>query len=58
MSNQYKDRFTEAEKEQHNKSAFVCESCKKSYKKEDAEKQNMSCCGRTLTELMQESFGP
>jgi len=58
MSSEYKDRFTEAEKEQQEKSAFYCESCNKKFDKAEAKKQDMSCCGRTLTELLEESFGP
>jgi len=58
MSKQYKDNFTKAESELSEKSAFICESCKKSYKKEEAVKKDLTCCGRTLTELMQEGFGP
>lgn len=58
MSEEYKDRFSEAEKELSEKSAFVCVSCKTKYSKTEADKQDNSCCGRTLTELLQEGFGP
>lgn len=58
MSDQYKDKFSDASKELKDKSGFVCESCKKTYSKEDAEKQGNSCCGRTMKELEQEGFGP
>jgi hypothetical protein len=58
MSDKYKDRFSEAEKELSEKSAFVCESCKTKFTKSDAQKQKMVCCDRTLTELLQEGFGP
>jgi len=58
MSKQYKDQFTKASDELPKKNAFVCQSCKNTYNKEEAEKKDMSCCGRTLTELMQEGFGP
>jgi len=58
MSKQYHDRFSNAEDELSEKSAFVCESCNKKYSRKAAEKQDKSCCGRTLTELLQESFGP
>jgi len=58
MSKQYKDQFSKASEELPKKNPFVCESCKKTYKKEDAKKHDMACCGRTLTELMQEGFGP
>jgi len=58
MSEEYKDRFTEADKEQQNKSAFYCESCNKKFDKATAESQKIECCGRTLTELLEESFGP
>lgn len=58
MSTQYKDKFSEASKKQQDKSAFVCETCNKTYSKDEAVKKDMSCCGRTLKELLQESFGP
>ncbi len=58
MSDKYKDKFSDASKELQDKSGFVCESCNKTYTKEDADKQDMSCCGRTLKELVQEGFGP
>jgi hypothetical protein len=58
MATKYTDRFTDAEKELQEKSAFACETCKKTYNKQDAEQQDMSCCGRTLKELLRESFGP
>ena len=58
MSKQYKDEFTQAEKELSEKSAYVCKNCNKTYKKEDAVKKDLTCCGRTLTELLQEGFGP
>ncbi len=58
MSTTYKDKFSEASEELQTKSGFVCEICKTTYHKEDAVKKDMSCCGRTLKELVQESFGP
>lgn len=58
MTDQYKDRFTKATEELPEKSAFVCKGCNKQYNKEEAKKKDMSCCDRSLTELMQESFGP
>jgi len=58
MSGEYKDRFSEAEKEQQEKSAFYCESCNKKFGKTEAKKKDMLCCDRTLTELLEESFGP
>ena len=58
MANKYHDKFTEAEKELSEKSAYVCESCKKTYRKEDAEKHGKTCCGRTMKELLEEGFGP
>ena len=58
MSTEYKDRFTEAEKELEEKSAFICETCEKTYNKENAVKHDLTCCGRTMKELVQESFGP
>lgn len=58
MSKDYTDRFSDAESELQEKSAFVCELCNKKYKKSDAKKQEMACCGRTLSEIHQEGFGP
>lgn len=58
MSTDYKDKFSEASSELQEKSGFVCETCKTPYRKKDAVKKDMSCCGRTLKELAQESFGP
>lgn len=58
MSTNYKDKFSEASEELQDKSGFVCETCKTTYHKKDAVKKDMSCCGRTLKELVQESFGP
>jgi hypothetical protein len=58
MMTQYKDRFSKAENELSEKSAFICESCKTTYGKEVARKKDMNCCGMTLSELMQEGFGP
>ncbi len=58
MSGDYKDRFTEADKEQQDKSAFVCESCKTRYSSDEAKSKDMACCGRTMSELHQEGFGP
>lgn len=58
MSEQYKDRFSNAEEEQQEKSAFVCESCNKKYTDKEAKDKMMNCCGRTLTGLLQEGFGP
>jgi len=39
MSKKYTDRFSEAEKELSDKSAFICESCNKKYDKEEALRQ-------------------
>ena len=58
MSTKYSDRFSEASKDLQDKSGFVCETCNKTYDKDEAVKQDMTCCNRTLKELMQESFGP
>ncbi len=57
-SDSYHDQFSEAEKELQDRSAFVCISCEKTYKKHEAEKQDKTCCGRTLKEMTRESFGP
>lgn len=54
---EYKDRFSDAAKEQQDKSAFVCESCKTEYNRDEAKKKGNTCCGRTMKELLQESFG-
>jgi len=56
MSEQYKDRFSEATKELEEKAAYICRSCKKLYNIERAKKNNLSCCGRTITELLQKEF--
>lgn len=58
MSEQYHDKFSDASKELPEKSGFVCLSCKKRYSKEEAEEHEHECCGRTMKELVQESFGP
>jgi len=58
MSDKYKDKFSDAEKELSEKSAFECASCKTKYTKPAAEKKANTCCGRTMTELLQEGFGP
>ncbi len=58
MSKEYTDRFSDAEKELQEKNAFKCDSCNTSYTKQEAKKKDMSCCGRSLTELLQEGFGP
>ena len=36
MSPKYTDRFSEAEKELSDKSAFICESCNKKYDEKEA----------------------
>lgn len=54
----YSDRFSDASKELPEKSAYVCESCDTKYSKEDAQKKENTCCGRSLREIHQESFGP
>ena len=58
MAEQYSDRFTDASREVSEKSGFVCENCNKTYPREEAVKQRMTCCNRTLKELVKESFGP
>lgn len=58
MSEEYKDRFSKAEREQEDKSAFVCETCNTRYDKKTAEEKGHNCCGRTMKELLQESYGP
>lgn len=54
----YKDRFSTAEKEQEDKSAFVCETCNAEYDKTAAEKKDYNCCGRSMKQLLRESVGP
>lgn len=39
MFKKYTDRFSEAEKELSDKSAFICDSCNKKYDKEEALRQ-------------------
>jgi hypothetical protein len=58
MSEQYRDRFSNVTKELEEKAAYICRSCNKLYSIEDAEDNRLSCCGRTMTELVSESFGP
>ena len=58
MSDTYKDEFSDAEKELSEKSAFKCESCNTAYTRKDAKQKENICCGRTMTELLQEGFGP
>lgn len=58
MTTEYTDKFSEATKDLQEKSGFVCETCNKTYSRDKAVKQDMSCCNRTLKELAQESFGP
>lgn len=58
MSDTYKDRFSDAEKELSEKSAFKCESCNTKYTPADAKQKGHTCCGRTMSELLQEGFGP
>jgi transcription initiation factor IIE alpha subunit len=58
MSEQYKDKFSKASAELSEKSAFICKSCDTKYSKKEAHEKANTCCGRTLTELQQEGFGP
>jgi hypothetical protein len=58
MTDNYKDKFSDAEKDLSEKSAFECKSCNKKYSKSDAQRKGNTCCGRTMTELLQEGFGP
>jgi hypothetical protein len=55
-STEYKDRFTQAEWEQQDKSAFICETCNTRFDKKAARNRNMVCCGQTLKEAIQSSF--
>jgi transcription initiation factor IIE alpha subunit len=58
MPDNYTDKFSEATNELQEKSGFICESCKKTYSRDNAVKQDMTCCNRTMKELVQQSFGP
>jgi hypothetical protein len=58
MSEQYKDRFSKATEEITKKSVYLCKSCNKNYSCAEAEEKKHSCCGRAMTELIQEGFGP
>jgi methionyl-tRNA synthetase len=58
MATKYSDRFSEAPKKLQEKYGFVCETCNKTYSREQAIKKDMACCNRTMKELLQESFGP
>ena len=58
MTTKYSDRFTEASEELQDKSGFVCETCKKTYLRDEAVRRDLTCCNRTMKELVQESFGP
>jgi uncharacterized protein YbaR (Trm112 family) len=57
MSEQYKDRFSKATEELEEKAAYICKSCNRLYRIEDAENNNLSCCGRTMTEQLRKGFG-
>lgn len=58
MCADYKDRFSDAEKEQQDKSAFVCESCNTRYSKKEAEEKGKACCDQPLKEINKQGFGP
>lgn len=58
MSEQYKDKFSKPSEQLEEKSAFICKTCNTTYTKDEAYEKGNSCCDRTLTELLQESFGP
>ena len=58
MSEEYKDKFTEASKDLQDKSGYVCKTCDTKYSKKEAQEKANTCCGRSLTELLQEGFGP
>ena len=58
MTTKYSDKFSQATEELREKSGFACETCNKTYSKDEAVKKDMACCNRTLKELVQESFGP
>lgn len=55
---EYTDRFSEATENLEEQSGFICETCKETYIRSEAIKKDMTCCNRTLKELVQESFGP
>lgn len=58
MSDHYKDQLSKATEELEENAAYICKRCNRLYKIEDAENNNLSCCGRTMTELLREGFGP
>ena len=58
MGEKYHDRFSKATEELPEKNAFICHSCDTKYSQNEAKSKTMSCCGRTLTELLRESVGP
>jgi transposase-like protein len=58
MSEQYRDQFSNATDELASKSAYVCKDCNKQYSKSEADEKKHSCCGRAMTELLQEGYGP
>jgi hypothetical protein len=58
MTDSYKDRFSQAEGELSEKSAFRCDGCQTEYTREAAGEKGNTCCGRSMTELLQEGFGP
>ncbi|AMV72326.1 hypothetical protein DBW_1974 [Desulfuromonas sp. DDH964] len=58
MTKQYHDRFSKAVEELPEKNAFICHTCDTKYSDKEAKSKMMSCCGRTLTELLRESVGP
>lgn len=51
MSKEYHDRFSAAEEELSEKSAFICESCNKTYRKDEAKTHNQTCCGKPLKKI-------
>ena len=48
MSKEYHDRFSAAEEELSEKSAFICESCNKTYRQEDVETRNLASGAKPL----------
>jgi len=58
VTKQYKDKFSETEKELQEKSAYVFENGNKKHPKEEVREKGFNCCGRTMKELLKESCRP
>lgn len=61
MTGQYHDRFSKAIEELPEKNAFFCKTCDTKVNKKDVdlhEQHDLHVGERTMTELLQEGFGP